>query len=100
MIAQRLKLRFPAILSRLRTDRLAIASRSGCVQLDPTTRTSTQPGTLLWLLAAAAVLIFFRLDATGLWAPDEPRFAQVAEEMRVQHHGATDLLVLRLNGEP
>lgn len=52
------------------------------------------------LLAAAAVLFLFRLDATGLWAPDEPRFAQVAEEMRAQHHGPTDLVVLRLNGEP
>lgn len=51
------------------------------------------------LLAGAALLFLFRLDATDLWAPDEPRFAQVAEELRSMDHGASGLVVLHLNGE-
>jgi 4-amino-4-deoxy-L-arabinose transferase-like glycosyltransferase len=53
-----------------------------------------------WLLAVAAFLLLFRLGATGLWAPDEPRFAAVAEELRSFEHGAAGVVVLHLNGEP
>ncbi len=35
----------------------------------------------------------------GLWAPDEPRYAQVADEMRSMQHGAEGLVLLHLNGE-
>ena len=70
---------------------------------ETTATTSPRPAiypALLWLMAASALVFFVRLDATGLWAPDEPRFAQVAEEMRTLPSGAVDLVVLRLNGEP
>ena len=40
------------------------------------------------LLGAAALLYFYGLGSTGLWAPDEPRFAAVAEELRRMDHGA------------
>jgi len=52
------------------------------------------------ILAAAAVLLLARLSATDLWAPDEPRYAQVAEELRALERGAADLVLLRLNGDP
>jgi 4-amino-4-deoxy-L-arabinose transferase-like glycosyltransferase len=52
------------------------------------------------LLAAAAVLLLAGLDAVDLWAPDEPRYAQVAEELRSGEHGPAGLVLLHLNGEP
>jgi 4-amino-4-deoxy-L-arabinose transferase-like glycosyltransferase len=51
------------------------------------------------VLAAAAVLLFTGLGATDLWAPDEPRYAAVAEELRSFRHGAAGLALLHLNGE-
>jgi 4-amino-4-deoxy-L-arabinose transferase-like glycosyltransferase len=53
----------------------------------------------LGLLAAAALLLLSGLGATDLWAPDEPRYAQVAEELRRLEHGARSLVLLHLNGE-
>ena len=50
------------------------------------------------VLVAAAVLFLARLGATDLWAPDEPRYAQVAEELRSLQHGASGLWLLHLNG--
>lgn len=63
---------------------------------------STQTNTrLVWLIAAGAlVMMGLRLGAIGLWAPDEPRYVQVAEEMRSMEHGAKGLVLLHLNGEP
>jgi len=52
------------------------------------------------LLGAAALLYFYGLGSTGLWAPDEPRFAAVAEELRRMDHGAQSLVVLRLSDQP
>jgi 4-amino-4-deoxy-L-arabinose transferase-like glycosyltransferase len=52
------------------------------------------------LLAGAALLYGARLGATGFWAPDEPRYGQVAEELRAGDHGPAGLVLLRLNGEP
>ncbi|MDP6977563.1 MAG: glycosyltransferase family 39 protein [Myxococcota bacterium] len=52
------------------------------------------------LLCAATLMFSFGLGATDLWAPDEPRFAAVAEEVRQLEHGAESLVVLRLAGEP
>ncbi len=40
-----------------------------------------------------------RLGATDLWTPDEPRYAQVAEEMRSMQHGPSGLVLLHLNDE-
>lgn len=51
------------------------------------------------LLATAALLYCVRLGTIDLWAPDEPRYAQVAEEMRGMEHGARGLFLLHLNGE-
>ncbi len=50
------------------------------------------------LLTAAALLLFARLGATDLWAPDEPRYAQIADELRSMEHGAEGLILLHLNG--
>ncbi len=52
------------------------------------------------VLGAAAALLFVRLGGIGLWAPDEPRYAEVAEEMRSLAHGPSDLILLHLNGQP
>jgi 4-amino-4-deoxy-L-arabinose transferase-like glycosyltransferase len=59
----------------------------------------SQRRALIALMLAAGLLLFARLGATGLWAPDEPRFGQVAEEMRSMRHGATGLVLLHLNDE-
>lgn len=45
-------------------------------------------------------MLFFRLGATDLWAPDEPRFAAIAEELRSFEHGPAGLVVLHLNSAP
>jgi len=49
---------------------------------------------------AAALVLLPGLGERDLWAPDEPRFAQVAEELRSGAHGAPGLVLLHLNGEP
>lgn len=52
------------------------------------------------LAALALLLLFGDLGGLDLWAPDEPRYGQVAEELRRMDHGAGDLVLLRLGGEP
>jgi len=47
----------------------------------------------------AAVLLLTGLGGVDLWAPDEPRYAAVAEELRSFRHGVTGLALLHLNGE-
>ncbi len=53
------------------------------------------------LLVAAALLLYCaglgQLEAS---APDEPRYLQIADELRAHERGPADLLLLRLNGEP
>jgi 4-amino-4-deoxy-L-arabinose transferase-like glycosyltransferase len=51
----------------------------------------------VWL--AAAVLLLAGLGATDVNAPDEPRYAQVAEEVRSMDHGVLGLVVMHLGGE-
>lgn len=51
------------------------------------------------LLLGAAVLLFARLGATGLWAPDEPRYGHVAETVRSMEFGTSGLVLLHLNGK-
>lgn len=51
------------------------------------------------LLAAAVLLLLTRLGSLDLWAPDEPRYAQVAEEVRALDRGPQGLLLLTLNGD-
>lgn len=52
------------------------------------------------VLAGALAMFLTRLGSTDLWAPDEPRYAAVAEELRSGEHGARGLLLLHLNGAP
>jgi len=52
------------------------------------------------LALAAGLLLVTALAGIDLWAPDEPRYAQVAEEMRALERGAQDLVLPRLNGVP
>ncbi len=56
-------------------------------------------GLRLAVLAAAAVLLLAGLGNTGVWAPDEPRYIAIAEEMRASERGASDWVLMRLNGE-
>ena len=51
------------------------------------------------VIAAAATLLLSNLGATDLWAPDEPRFAAIAEEVRASEHGFSSWVLLRLNDE-
>ncbi|HME69806.1 MAG TPA: glycosyltransferase family 39 protein, partial [Myxococcota bacterium] len=53
----------------------------------------------LLVLVASALLLLPGLGRLGLWAPDEPRYAQVAEELRSFVHGPSGLVVLHLNGD-
>jgi len=52
------------------------------------------------VLAGAAALLLARLGATGFWAPDEPRYGAVAEELRSGAAGAAGRVLLHLDGEP
>ena len=54
----------------------------------------------LLVLGAAALLFLPGLGRLGLWAPDEPRYGQVAEELRSFVHGRDGLVLLHLNGAP
>ena len=54
----------------------------------------------LALLLAAAVLLLAGLGRVDAWAPDEPRYLQVAEEMRALPQGAASAVVPHLNGRP
>lgn len=51
------------------------------------------------LVLAAAALFLAGLGATDLWAPDEPRYAAIAEELRSMAHGLRGLVLLHANGE-
>jgi 4-amino-4-deoxy-L-arabinose transferase-like glycosyltransferase len=52
------------------------------------------------LLASAALLYGLGLGRTDLWAPDEPRYGAIAEELRSFRHGTSGLVLLHLNGAP
>ncbi len=51
------------------------------------------------VLAAAALLYLLGLGWVDAAAPDEPRYLQVAEEMRSGVHGIEGLVLMHLNGE-
>jgi 4-amino-4-deoxy-L-arabinose transferase-like glycosyltransferase len=55
---------------------------------------------LLLLLVATALLYGLGLGKTDFWAPDEPRYGAIAEEMRSYRHGPSGLVLLRLNELP
>ena len=49
---------------------------------------------------AAALLVCAGLGAIDFWAPDEPRYGQVAEEFRAMEQGPRGLVLPHLGGEP
>lgn len=49
------------------------------------------------LLGVAGALYLTGLGWTDLWAPDEPRYAAIAEELRSMRHGLRGLLLLHVN---
>ncbi len=51
------------------------------------------------LFAVAAFFLLGGIADTDLWAPDEPRFGAVVQEMQRLERGVLDLVVLRLSGE-
>ncbi len=55
---------------------------------------------LLVLLVGACLLYGLGLGRTDLWAPDEPRYGAIAEELRSFRHGAIGLVLLHLNDTP
>jgi 4-amino-4-deoxy-L-arabinose transferase-like glycosyltransferase len=55
---------------------------------------------LIFLLAGASLLYGLGLGQTDLWAPDEPRYGAIAEELRSMRHGASGLVLLHLNDTP
>lgn len=52
------------------------------------------------LLLAVGLLYGLGLGARDLWAPDEPRYGAIAEELRSFRHGAPGLVLLHLNDAP
>src|SRR5262245_34915674 len=52
------------------------------------------------IVLGAALLFLVRLGALDVSAPDEPVYAEMAEEVRAFEHGPTGLVVLYLNDEP
>jgi 4-amino-4-deoxy-L-arabinose transferase-like glycosyltransferase len=68
--------------------------------MQPTVDPTLPRGSVALVLLAAAILYLPGLGSTDVWAPDEPRIAAVAEEMRSQVHGRAGLVVLHLNGSP
>jgi len=60
------------------------------------------PHRLSWLIliVGAALLYSIGLGANDLWAPDEPRYAAIAEELRSFRHGVEGLFLLHLNDVP
>lgn len=52
------------------------------------------------VLAAAVLLLGARLGTIDFWAPDEPRYGQIAEELRSFEHGPAGVLLLHLGDEP
>ena len=47
-----------------------------------------------------AALYLLGLGATDLWAPDEPRYAHVTDEIVTGGHGTAGLIVMHVDGEP
>ena len=69
--------RLPSLLHRLAQGRKAWAAWAG-------------------LLLGACLLYGLGLGGLDLWAPDEPRYGAIAEELRSFRHGSSGLVLLRL----
>ena len=64
------------------------------------TRSLTPRGAALLLLFGTLLLYGLRLGNLDFWAPDEPRYGAIAEELRSYRHGAEGLVLLHLNDAP
>ncbi len=64
------------------------------------TESDASPWLRAGVIAAAVLLLFVGLGWIDASAPDEPRYTQVAEEVRAMKNGPADWVLLRLNGEP
>jgi len=61
---------------------------------------SSWASSLTWtvaLMLGTTLLFGAGLATTDLWAPDEPRYAAIAEELREMRHGVSGLVLLHLN---
>jgi 4-amino-4-deoxy-L-arabinose transferase-like glycosyltransferase len=54
----------------------------------------------LILFVGTALLLCVRLGHLDFWAPDEPRYGAIAEELRSFRHGTSGLVLLHLNDAP
>jgi 4-amino-4-deoxy-L-arabinose transferase-like glycosyltransferase len=63
-------------------------------------RWSSERFSLVALLAGSALLFTAGLGAVDLWAPDEPRYGAIAEELRSGRHGPAGTILLHHNGVP
>ena len=54
----------------------------------------------LILILASCLLYGVALGRLDFWAPDEPRYGAIAEELRSFDHGLSGLVLLHLNDEP
>ena len=61
---------------------------------------SAKSVSILALLVCACLLYGLGLGGTDLWAPDEPRYGAIAEELRSFRHGSSGLVLLHLNDVP
>ena len=64
------------------------------------TETDASPWLRAGLVAAAVLLLGLGLGWLDASAPDEPRYTQVAEEVRAMENGPSDWVLLHLNGAP
>lgn len=86
----------PATPPAARSHALATGERRGA-RAD---RRAGDRGAIFALLALASALFLTGLGAIDLWAPDEPRYGAIAEELRSGRHGPGGLVLLHLNDQP
>jgi 4-amino-4-deoxy-L-arabinose transferase-like glycosyltransferase len=79
-------------------------NQSSAPSSTPSSRNGAQPlapRRAALLLALGTLLLYgLRLGNLDFWAPDEPRYGAIAEELRSFRHGAEGLMLLHLNGAP
>lgn len=62
--------------------------------------TDSSPLLRAGVILAACVVLLVGLGSLDASPPDEPRYTQVAEEVRAMPNGPSDWILLHLNGEP
>lgn len=69
-------------------------------RVSATSQIFSSPRLRMLILVAAMATVFIRLGATDLLAPDEPRYALVAEEVRAWTHDWRGTVLLHLHDHP